>query len=49
MLYTFILQDLVRWDLLTAGGVVTVIPVVIIFLLVQGRLVQGLTAGAIEG
>ncbi|MGB4685682.1 MAG: carbohydrate ABC transporter permease, partial [Limnochordia bacterium] len=31
------------------GGVITAIPIVIFFMLVQRRLVQGLTAGAVKG
>lgn len=39
----------VRWDLLTAGGIVTVIPVCIMFFFAQKRLVSGLTSGAVKG
>jgi multiple sugar transport system permease protein len=39
----------IRWDLLTAGGVLAVIPVLVGFMLVQRRLVDGLTAGAVKG
>lgn len=39
----------VQWDLLTAGGIVTVIPVCIMFFFAQKRLVEGLTAGAVKG
>ncbi|MCL2864424.1 MAG: carbohydrate ABC transporter permease [Lachnospiraceae bacterium] len=39
----------VRWDLLTAGGILTVIPVCIMFFFAQKRLVTGLTAGAVKG
>jgi multiple sugar transport system permease protein len=39
----------VQWDLLTAGGVITVLPVCIMFFFAQKRLVEGLTAGAVKG
>lgn len=39
----------IRWDLLTAGGVLSVLPVIVGFLIVQKRLVAGLAAGAIKG
>lgn len=39
----------VQWDLLTAGGIVTIIPVCIMFFFAQKRLVAGLTAGAVKG
>lgn len=39
----------VQWDLLTAGGILTIIPVCIMFFLAQKRLVEGLTAGAVKG
>lgn len=38
-----------QWDLLTAGGIVTIIPVCIMFFFAQKRLVEGLTAGAVKG
>lgn len=39
----------VQWDLLTAGGVITIIPVCVMFFFAQKRLVEGLTAGAVKG
>lgn len=39
----------VQWDLMTAGGIVTIIPVCIMFFFAQKRLVEGLTAGAVKG
>ena len=39
----------VDWGLLCAGGVITIIPVCIMFFFAQKRLVQGLTAGAVKG
>lgn len=38
-----------QWDLLTAGGIITIIPVCIMFFFAQKRLVAGLTAGAVKG
>lgn len=37
------------WGLLAAGGVVSIIPVFILFALVQRTMVRGLTAGAVKG
>lgn len=39
----------VQWGLLTAGGIITVIPVCVMFFFAQKRLVEGLTAGAVKG
>ena len=39
----------VQWDLLTAGGILTIIPVCIMFFFAQKRLVEGLTEGAVKG
>ena len=39
----------VQWDLLTAGGIITIIPVCIMFFFAKKRLVEGLTAGAVKG
>jgi multiple sugar transport system permease protein len=44
----FIGEFTVQWGLLTAGGTLIAIPVTILFLLVQRRLVGGLTAGAVK-
>ena len=38
----------VDWGLLTAGGIITIIPVCIMFFFAQKRLVEGLTAGAVK-
>nr|WP_195969204.1 carbohydrate ABC transporter permease [Cellulomonas hominis] len=48
-LHLFIGEYQIRWDLLTAGGVLAVMPVIVGFLLVQKRLVAGLAAGAVKG
>ena len=39
----------VQWDLLTAGGILTIIPVCIMFFFAHKTLVEGLTAGAVKG
>lgn len=44
----FIGEFTVQWGLLTAGGTLIAVPVTILFLLVQRRLVGGLTAGAVK-
>jgi multiple sugar transport system permease protein len=48
-LQLFIGEYQIRWDLLTAGGVVAAVPVLIGFMLVQRNLIDGLTAGAVKG
>ena len=37
------------WGAIMAGSTLIAIPVVIFFLVVQGRMVSGLTAGAVKG
>jgi multiple sugar transport system permease protein len=48
-LSTFIGEFIIRWDPLMAGGVITAVPVTMLFMLVQRQLIAGLTAGAVEG
>jgi multiple sugar transport system permease protein len=48
-LYSLIGEYDVHWGLLTAMGIVVTVPVVVLFFLVQGHLIRGLTAGAIKG
>lgn len=48
-LQTLIGEYQIEWGLLTAGGVIGALPVTILFLVVQRRLVSGLTAGAVKG
>lgn len=38
----------IQWGMLTAGGTITALPVTILFLFIQKRLVGGLTAGAVR-
>ncbi|SFZ86467.1 multiple sugar transport system permease protein [Devosia enhydra] len=47
-LQLFIGEFSIQWGLLTAGGTLIAIPVTILFLIVQRRLVGGLTAGAVK-
>lgn len=48
-LSNFMLQYNIRWDLITAGGIVVVVPVVLMFVFVQKDLIAGLTAGGVKG
>lgn len=48
-LQLFIGDYQIRWDLLTAGGVLAAVPVLVGFMLVQRNLISGLTAGAVKG
>ena len=47
-LQLFIGEFSVQWGLLTAGGTLIAIPVTLLFLLIQKRLVGGLTSGAVK-
>lgn len=48
-LQMFIGENQVQWGLLMAGGTLVALPAVALFLLVQRRLVSGLTGGAVKG
>src|SRR5205814_10626486 len=37
------------WGLLTAGGIISIAPILLFFALVQRALVRGLTLGAVKG
>jgi multiple sugar transport system permease protein len=39
----------IAWGLLTAGGIVSAIPVVVLFFFIQKQLIAGMTAGAVKG
>ena len=39
----------VQWGLLTAGGIVGALPATVLFLIVQKRLISGMTQGAVKG
>lgn len=47
-LKTFIGDFVMRWDLLTAGGVMAAVPILLFFMLIQRRLISGLTSGAVK-
>jgi multiple sugar transport system permease protein len=47
-LQLFIGEFTVQWGLLTAGGAMVALPVTLLFLFIQKRLVGGLTAGAVK-
>lgn len=47
-LKTFIGDFVMRWDLLTAGGVMAAIPILVFFMIIQRRLISGLTSGAVK-
>lgn len=47
-LQLFIGEFSVQWGLLTAGGTLIALPVTFLFLLIQRRLVGGLTSGAVK-
>ncbi|HEY8746295.1 MAG TPA: carbohydrate ABC transporter permease [Chloroflexota bacterium] len=42
-------ETVTQWQIVMAGTVLVILPVLIAFLLVQRQLVQGITAGAIKG
>ena len=47
-LYRFIGRWSSQWQLLTAGAFLAIIPVLVLFYLIQGRLVKGLAGGAVK-
>jgi multiple sugar transport system permease protein len=47
-LQLFIGEFTIQWGLLTAGGALIALPVSVLFLFVQRRLVAGLTSGAVK-
>ncbi|NLJ24588.1 MAG: carbohydrate ABC transporter permease, partial [Firmicutes bacterium] len=36
------------WEMITSGSIITMIPVMLVFIFLQRYFVQGLTAGAIK-
>jgi multiple sugar transport system permease protein len=47
-LYSFVGEYQTQWNYLMAGAILATIPVLILFLAIQRRLVSGLTAGAVK-
>lgn len=45
----FIGENLIRWEWLTAGGVLAAIPILIGFMIAQRALISGLASGAVKG
>jgi multiple sugar transport system permease protein len=45
----FIGENLIRWEFLTAGGVLAAIPILIGFMYAQKALISGLASGAVKG
>ncbi len=39
----------IAWGLLNAGGVISALPVLLLFFFVQKQLISGMTAGAVKG
>lgn len=48
-LNSFVGQYVIQWELLAPGGVLAGMPVALLFSVVQKKLVQGMTAGAVKG
>ena len=49
VIYSFIGEHVVNWGLLTSGGIITGLPVIALFIIIQKKLVEGLTSGAVKG
>lgn len=47
-LYAFVGRFEVQWQFLMAGSILCILPVFLLFLIVQRRIVSGLTAGAVK-
>lgn len=45
----FLGQHVTQWDLLLAGGVISALPAIAFFMLLQKFLIRGMTAGALKG
>ena len=48
-LVTFVGQHNPHYALLMAGGIISVVPILIVFLVAQKQFVAGLTVGAVKG
>ncbi len=49
MLASLVGQYDIRWDLISAGAVLALLPTVILFMLVQKQLISGLASGSVKG
>lgn len=47
--YSFVGQFTARWDIVFAGTVISIVPALLIFVLLQKYFVKGITAGAAKG
>jgi multiple sugar transport system permease protein len=47
-LYSFVGRFSTQWNYLMAGAAMATVPVLALFLVIQRRLVSGLTAGAVK-
>jgi multiple sugar transport system permease protein len=45
----FVGENLIRWDFLTAGGVLAAMPILVAFMYAQRGLIAGLSSGAVKG
>jgi multiple sugar transport system permease protein len=48
-IYFFVGETGIQWGGMSAGAIVALLPVIIFFILLQRRFVEGLTAGAVKG
>ena len=48
-IYTFVSEYGTRWNILLSFAVVSVIPVIILFILLQRYIVGGITLGSVKG
>jgi len=48
-IYSFIGEHVIDWGLLTASGIITGLPIIILFMFIQKNLIAGLTSGAVKG
>lgn len=49
MIYMFKSTSGSKWNLLLAGLVLAIVPVVVIYVIAQKYITEGLTAGAVKG
>ncbi|MFQ5946726.1 MAG: carbohydrate ABC transporter permease, partial [Anaerolineae bacterium] len=48
-MYLFLGAERSNWGILTAGVVIGMLPVVVLFVIFQRRFIEGLTVGAVKG